>query len=249
MVRLAEIGWISAQNAPEGLRVGSTLIAGGQSRGEFAASNLAAHVGDDPLNVQANRQTLLDQIGAKRLQWLQQVHGETLVYADDKGQPALPSADAVWTDQRQLGLAILTADCVPVLLWRADTSIIVGIHAGWRGLRAQIIEQTVAALPVANSRWVAWIGPCISAAHYEVGQAVWSKFEGWPEQQILRPHPTDAQKRNLNLAAAAFVALKRAGVDEICCSGICNYSDPRFYSFRGRRAEETGRFASVIMRI
>ncbi len=81
------------------------------------------------------------------------MHGETLVYADDKGQPALPSADAVWTDQRQLGLAILTADCVPVLLWRADTSIIVGIHAGWRGLSAQIIEQTVAALPVANSRW------------------------------------------------------------------------------------------------
>ncbi len=242
-----QLGWIAAQNAPQGVVAGCTTRFGGASLGDFAETNLAGHVGDDATAVATNRKLLSRQLGAPHMQWLQQVHGKSSLYVNAATCETTPVADAMWTDQRAIGLGILTADCVPILLWRTDASVIVAVHAGWRGLCAGVIEQTVAQLPPSAASLHAWIGPCMSVAHYEVGEEVWSQFVDWPAEHILLPHPRQANKRMLDLSVAAGVCLARSGVSQVAYSGLCTFSDPRFYSFRGKSGVETGRLASVVM--
>ena len=137
--------------------------------------NLADHVGDDPLAVAQNRQRLQQQLHlpAEPL-WLQQVHGTAAVNA--AACAARPVADASWSQQPGVVCAVLTADCLPLLLCDRQGRSIAAVHAGWRGLAAGVIEQTVAAMAVPAAELLAWMGPAISQAAYTVGDEVRAEF-------------------------------------------------------------------------
>jgi purine-nucleoside/S-methyl-5'-thioadenosine phosphorylase / adenosine deaminase len=257
------IDWLACHPANIRVVAGCTTRLKGFSSGPYARGNLGLHVFDDPVAVGRNRQALSQYLGARHVQWLQQVHGTEVHQATYASAAQAVTADAVWTHEVGLALAILTADCVPVLLWsaseaQAEVPVVAGIHAGWRGLCDGVIAQTLRQLPVPSQTLQAWIGPCISAAHYEVGEEVWSQFTHWPEAVTL-PHPDQQQKRLLDLNAGVHWQLQACGVTKIHNSRVCTYVDPRFYSHRGRALEsscgsnrsleatQTGRFASVIM--
>jgi YfiH family protein len=224
---------------------GCSTRVGGASKGNFAHGNLATHVGDALESVEVNREDLRAQLCAQGIIWLRQVHGTDCVYVDEHDAAAAPEADAMWTDRSGLALAILTADCVPVVLWADDASVIGVAHAGWRGLCAGVVESLVAAIPVPADQLSAWIGPCISQPCYEVGEEVWSQFSQL-SADVLAPSDT-ADKRLLDLAATVEHRLGKANVKYVSQSSLCSFSDRRFYSYRGRRGIETGRMASFAL--
>ena len=238
--------WIACSAVPAGVLAGVTTRHGGDSTGDYAHNNLALHVGDDPQRVSTNRAALQAQLQAEAIQWLQQVHGSVCIRAADPHTLRLPEADAVWTDRRGLALAIMTADCVPVLVWDTQGQVAGAAHAGWQGLVNGVLETLVSNLPLPAQRLQAWIGPSIGVDHYEVGGDVWRHFTGYPDG-VLRPHPQSTDKRLLDLAAAAAFCLSRAGVGTVLQSRLCAYSDSRFYSHRRAKGRMTGRMASIVM--
>ena len=239
--------WQAAQiPLPAGLLVGCTLATGGVSVGDYAESNMALHVGDDAGAVNENRRSLKRMLGYRQVQWLNQTHGQCCVKAPTADLDVPPEADASWTTQSGLALAVLTADCVPILLWSERTTAIAAVHAGWRGLHNKILQHAITSMEQPPSQLCAWIGPCISAQHYEVGEDVWGHFKAdFPA--CLQPHPDHAGKRFLDLPAVAQLQLNRAGVKQVYSSGWCSFADSRFYSFR--RDGVTGRMASIIARL
>lgn len=181
------------------------------------------------------------------LQWIRQVHGGACVHATADTVDQVPEGDASWTRSAGIALAVATADCVPVLVSHVDGLAIGAIHAGWRGLNAQVIPALIRAMDVPVAGLVAWVGPHVCARHYEVGRDVWQHFEG--DADSLTPH-ADPHKRYLDLGAVAAAQLRAAGVPSVVASAWCTYDDRRFYSYR--RAQHagdgsTGRFASVIL--
>jgi len=211
--------------------------------------NLATHTGDQLDRVQHHRTHFRQLIGARQVQWLQQVHGVDCIEASWSSIAQAPQADAVWTACRGLALAIMTADCVPVLLWHKSAAFIAAAHAGWQGLLNGTLQQLLAAVPGAPEELQAWIGPAISQPCYEVGADVWQQFiSAYPQR--LRPAAAAPHKRLLDLAGVAEDILSHAGVAAVHHSGWCSYRDPQFYSHRrashaGQPA--TGRMASYIM--
>lgn len=221
--------------------------------------NLGLKAGEEPHRVDSARarlgQMLAQEIATlgnpPHLHWLDQVHGNRCVYAD--GQWASePHADALWTDQPGIGLAIQSADCVPILLASRESAprCIGAAHGGWRGLLAGVIEQLVAALPAAPSQLCAWIGPCISQSQFEVGEDVWRAVAKVSSSSIAE-HPTDASKRLVDLPQLAEHRLRSCGVQTVAQSGLCSYTNPDFYSHRqavhlGGIGAQTGRMASVV---
>jgi hypothetical protein len=222
-----------------------TTRSGGRSRGIYVANNLAFHVGDDSAVVQANRDSLQHQIGAKSIQWLDQTHSCVCIHSTLATAQSAPQADAMWTATPGLALAILTADCVPILLWSPSQSFVAAIHAGWRGLRDGVIEELVKSLPVSGEALQAWIGPCIGQSCYEVGEEVWSAFVA-EDASALLPVSGRVGKRLMSLSVIAAHRLSALGLNHVRQSGFCTYTDGRFYSYR--RDGTTGRIASVIMR-
>lgn len=226
------------------VRAAVTTRAGGVSQGRYASFNLGEHVGDDPPAVAANRARLRAALGLKQEPaWLRQVHGTRVVRLPvDEAQP---EADAAWTDTPGVICAVLAADCLPVLLCARDGRAVAAIHAGWRGLAAGVIEQTIAALPVAPAQLLAWLGPAIGPASFEVGAEVRAAF--------LAPDPdcgacfeqSRASKWLADLYALAGRRLRRAGVRRVSGGGFCTHADAgRFYSHR--REGVTGRMATLI---
>jgi YfiH family protein len=239
--------WLDAVGSPDSILAGCTTRLGGVSVGEYAQFNLASHVGDAPLTVAANRQNVQVMLGATAIQWLDQVHSKQCIYADLDSARLVPTADAMWTDVPGLALGILTADCVPILVWSQSSPLVGAVHAGWRGLRDGVIDELVARMSTRGRELRAWIGPCIGVDHYEVGADVWREFS----QSDMQVHAHDPAKRMLDLSAVATERLKSSGVTQVTQTNWCSYSDPRFYSYRQAQTNsvgsETGRMASVIM--
>jgi YfiH family protein len=256
---------------PASVGAGHTDRAGGTSAGAWSASdggglNLGARCGDDPAAVRANRARLRDWLPTAPV-WLDQVHGitvhrarraergsspeggDTAGAAGAEAPAAEPQADAAVTDQPGVPLAILTADCLPVLLSNREGSVVGAAHAGWRGLCGGVIEQTVLAargLAPASTDWIAWLGPAIGPAAFEVGEEVREAFLAHDARAALcftagaRPGKWQA-----DLFGLARQRLAAAGVDRVAGGGECTVADPlRFYSFRRDRV--TGRQASFI---
>lgn len=159
--------------APPGVRALATTRRGGFSRAPWHGFNLARHVGDDARAVVANRALLRRELPGDPV-WLAQVHGTVCVDA----ALAAPEtrADASFTRQRGVVCAVLTADCLPVLLCDDRASVVGVAHAGWRGLAAGVIEATVAALGEPGERLMAWLGPAIGPRAFEVGDEVREAF-------------------------------------------------------------------------
>lgn len=217
----------------------ATTRAGGVSDAPFDRMNLGAACGDRPEHVAENR-ARLGAVLPSRPRWLRQVHSGTVVHLDDWYEGV--EADAAWTDRTDQVVAVLAADCVPILLADTDGRCVAAAHAGWRGLVAGIIENTVAALPVQSSSLHAWIGPSIRQDRYEVGSDVREAFDRDDDSRAFQP--TRSGHWQMDLQAIAVGQLSRAGVGEITDSRLCTAADPtRFFSHR--RDGRSGRQACI----
>jgi polyphenol oxidase len=242
--------WITPDwPAPSTVRALSTSRHGGVSAAPYASLNLGDHVGDEPASVAENRRRLMAAAGLPaQPQWLRQVHGTDVVDLDvsspvDAG-PRGP-ADACFTRQPRRVCAILTADCLPILVV-ADTGDLVGAaHAGWRGLAGGVIEALVEALPAPPEQLMAWLGPAIGPQHFEVGAEV--------RDTLLRNDPGAAASFTANprgrfLADLGQLARRRLaalGVERIYGGGHCTFAEADRY-FSHRRDGTTGRQVTLI---
>ncbi|RDZ29585.1 peptidoglycan editing factor PgeF [Lysobacter silvisoli] len=243
--------WLHADwPAPPGVHGLTTLRSGpGVSAPPFDRFNLGARAGDAEAAVAHNRAALIAAAGLPApAHWLRQVHGvgvhrvETLAPEGEE-----PEADAAVTALPGAVLAILTADCLPVLFAAEDGSEIGAAHAGWRGLAAGALEATVAAMRTPPARLLAWLGPAAGPQHYEVGAEVFDAFvtaDRGAEHAFAATRP---QHWRVDLYALARRRLTAAGLtpQRIHGGGLCTIADPqRFYSHR--RDQRTGRMASLI---
>lgn len=245
-----------------GVRYFCTTRLGGYSVPPFDTLNFAAHVGDDAASVQACREALADQIGVMPV-WLDQVHGTTVHDADASafapgGAPSAhaslvaPVADAAITSCEGRALAILTADCLPVVVADEAGRAVAVAHAGWRGLAAGVLDNTVLALRArlpAQAVLRAWIGPAIGQSAFEVGPDVYAAFcDSQPECAVYfaqRPGTESVGGKWLaDLAGLARHRLAALGVRYIEQSSWCTYRHPElFYSYRFKHP--TGRMATL----
>ena len=235
--------WIAPDwPAPARVRSAITTRSGGASRGAFAGLNLGDGVGDDERAVASNRRELRRYLPCEPL-WIRQVHGIRVIDADEPSGGT--EADAAVTRSARRVLAVLTADCLPVLLCD-DAGTVVGIaHAGWRGLAAGVIESAVSAMRVNPERLLAYIGPGIGADAYEVGPEVREAFleSAADAGAAFRSRPGGKFLADLPLLARQ--RLRRLGVPKVHGGVHCTYADGRnFFSFR--RDGATGRMASLI---
>ncbi len=248
----ARRSWITPSwVAPASVRAFTTTRLGGFSQGPYQGLNLASHVGDDPLLVRQNRRLLAVEAAlAAEPFWLTQVHG-TCVLDHPAGlvqsaleDSVLPKADASVAFEPAQVCAVLTADCLPVLLCNRTGTKVAALHAGWRGLCAGIIEATVERLMIDPENLMAWLGPAMSVKHYEVGAAVFDSFKA--DEHAIGFVKTGTDKWHCNLYALARKRLKDLGLCANAISGgdYCTYADPRFYSYR--RLGVTGRMATMI---
>jgi polyphenol oxidase len=236
--------------APAGVRALSTLRGGGVSAVPYASLNLGGHVGDAPEAVAQNRRTLAAAAGLpSEPAWLAQIHGVEVVDLDavrHQGTSGLPPpADSAFTRRVGRVCAILTADCLPILLAADSGDLVAAAHAGWRGLAGGVIEATVRALGVEPARLMAWLGPAIGPQHFEVGPEVRDALlQGdLGAQEAFVPN---ARGRFMaDLAALARRRLVSLGVDRIYGGGHCTFSDGVRY-FSHRRDGITGRQATLI---
>ena len=246
------IGWtLPNWCAPACVRALSTFRTGGVSSGGYASLNLGIHVGDEAGAVQENRRRLREAaaLPAEPV-WLQQVHGAEVEDLDRIPSPVGaggPGRDAAIT--RSLGkvCAILTADCLPVLLAADDGSVIGAAHAGWRGLGAGVLASTVRALEVRPERLMAWIGPGISALHYEVGVEVRAAMIELDPAAAAAFRPNARGNFMADLALIARQQLQALGVGRIEVAGECTFGAQARY-FSHRRDGQTGRQATLIWR-
>jgi len=236
-----------------GVRYFSTTRNGGVSRGDYASCNLGLHVGDHPDRVAENRRRLRQRLPADPY-WLQQVHGMTVADADARTAPAdgVPQADAAITTQAERVLAILTADCLPVVLGDVHGRVLGVAHAGWRGLAQGVLEQTLLCLrqrcPQAQG-WRAWIGPAIGPQAFVVERDVLDAFVQLHPHAIACFRPGNTPGKWLaDLPGLATLRLHAAGVTRVEWCGQCTFSDPqRYFSYRYRAT--TGRLATCAWRV
>ncbi len=155
-----------------------------------------------------------------------------------------PEADAAWTREPNLALAVLTADCVPVVIAHRQAALVAVAHGGWRGLVAGVLQKLVAEVPAAPEDLVAWLGPAIGVAAYEVGEDVAAAVAGaLGEEAGACLRPGRPGKSHLDMYALSKRLLYRAGVGTVVTDALCTYSDQRFFSFR--RDGATGRMATL----
>lgn len=228
-----------------GVRYFCTTRAGGAGSAPHDTLNLGLRAGDRPDVVAENRRRVQALVPAAPL-WLRQVHGTRVVDADAAPEDE-PAADAAVTATPGRPLAIMVADCLPVLVVESGGRAVGVAHAGWRGLAGGVLENTLEALrrkcPDAVA-WHAWIGPGIGPTAFEVGQDVMDAFahDGPQARALFRPRPGRPGKWLADLAGLAELRLRRAGVEAVHQSGLCTVSDQeRFFSYR--RDGQTGRMA------
>lgn len=232
--------------APARVRAIATTRHGGVSTGAYASFNLATHCGDRPSSVAENRARLTTRHRLPRVCWLNQVHGTHVVEATaTDGEP--PTADASWSRNTGFACAVLTADCLPVLICDRAGTMVAAAHCGWRGLAGGVLEELLRRLPVGAADLMAWFGPAIGPARYQIGADVREALLARLDRSVVDTAlgPSDApDKWQADLYAIARCQLSSLGVPEIYGGGLCTYRDARFYSHR--RDGVTGRMATLI---
>jgi len=229
--------------APANVRALSTTRSGGLSEGEFSSLNLAGHVGDVSERVGENRKRLrvFADLPTEPF-WLQQEHG--IQVADLEAEKVSVVADAGFSRQPGQVCAVLTADCLPVLLCKADGTAVAAVHAGWRGLADGVIEATIAMMSGEGQQILAWLGPAIGPAVYQVGDDVRQAFVTRDPASACCFADDGPGHWRADLYALARRALNAHGVD-VYGGGLCTFSDSRqFFSYR--RDGRCGRQASMI---
>ena len=228
--------------APAGVRALSTTRGSGASAPPWQGFNLGDHVGDDPRAVAANRVTLRRELPAEPV-WLNQVHGTRCVDAAT-ARPG-EQADASFTRQRGVVCAVLTADCLPVLLCDEHATVVGIAHAGWRGLAAGVIEATVASMGEPGERLTAWLGPAIGAQAFEVGGEVRDIFIAGDAAAAEAFVAIAGGKWLCDIYGLARRRLHALGIRRVAGADFCTVNDPqRWFSYR--RDGVTGRMASLV---
>jgi len=227
---------------PERVRSLITTRNGGGSSGPYASMNLGLRVNDDPAVVDANRRLLKIFLPAEP-KWLNQVHGTTVVDAEIVTEPV--EADASVATSPGCVSAIMVADCLPILFADRSGSAVASAHAGWRGLAAGVIENTVQALDLPPRNLLAYLGPAIGPSAFEVGDEVRDAFVAVDPAAGYAFHPHKPGKWLADLFVLARQRLATAGVSSVFGGGQCTYSDPtRFFSHR--RDKVSGRMAALV---
>ena len=239
--------------APAGVRALTTRRHGaGISPAPFAQFNLGnrhAADGDTPANVEHNRQLLQQGLSLPSApHWLRQVHGTTVLRFDAApvAGASEPVADAAVTSVPGVVLAILTADCLPVVFAAADGSEIGAAHAGWRGLADGMLEDTVSAMNTPAAQLRAWLGPAAGPQDYEIGEEVYHAFVGHDPGAEEAFVATREGHWKVDLFALARLRLQAAGLDPLNIHGgtVSTMADPDLYSHR--RDRRTGRMATLV---
>ncbi len=247
-----ECGIIPDWPAPVNVRTLQTTRDGGVSVGAYASLNLGDHVGDDPVAVARNRALLRETLPSDPV-WLKQVHGN--VVADVDRTVGVADADASVARKTGAVCAVMTADCLPLLLCDEAGTVVAAAHAGWRGLAGSVVEATVKAMNVAPERLLVWLGPAIGPQAFEVGDEVRQAFMAHDPQaaKAFAPSPVlrtqdsalSTKKWLADIYLLARQRLALVGVERVYGGGLCTYTDAeRFYSYR--RDQATGRMASLI---
>lgn len=215
---------------------------GGCSSGPYTSMNVSESVQDDPDAVAANRRMLQRFLPAEP-KWLRQIHGTRVVNACHVTNPI--EADASIADTADCVCAVMIADCLPVLFADRAGTRVAAAHAGWRGLAAGVIENTVRGLDRPARDLLAYLGPAIGPAAFEVGDDVRDAFNSFDPQARLafQAHAPGKWKADLFMLARQRLAM--LGVTGVYGGGQCTYSDPeRFFSHR--RDKIAGRMAALI---
>ena len=262
--------------APANVHAATTLRSGGVSCGVYASLNPALHVGDEADLVKQNRQLIKASLGLPGDPvWLDQIHSNRAVPAHPplggRGDSDLQQADASYTAESGVVCAVLTADCLPLLVCTVDGSQVAAIHAGWRGLLAGVIGNTITAMQIPPSPpfakggiemeltclplckrgieadFLVWLGPAIGPECFEVGAEVRDVFlEKSPAfTPAFKQHSND--KWLADIYQLARIDLAMLGIDKIYGGDFCTVTEQeRFYSYR--RDKQTGRMATLIWR-
>jgi YfiH family protein len=229
--------------APPGVRALTTLRHGlGGSQSPFDTFNLGSRCGDGVMVVAENRRQLEAALALPSPpRWLRQVHG--MAVAVEPGDDE-PEADAAVTATPGTVLAILTADCLPVVLAAKDGGEIAAAHAGWRGLCTGVLESTVGAMRTPPDQLVAWLGPAAGPQVYEIGTEVFEAFTARDGRARMAFVPTRPGHWRVDLYMLARQRLLDAGMTDVHGGGLCTISDPsRFFSHR--RDGRSGRIATL----
>lgn len=231
---------VSAQRY--GVRAWVSARHGGVSTAPYASLNLARHVGDDPAAVEVNRARLATalQLTRDQLRFVNQVHGDTVAFASDVTAPT--EADALVGDDDH-AVAILVADCVPILLINRRSHAFAVVHAGWRGLAMGVIERAAAALGPGPSLY-AFVGPSISVAAYQVGPEVASRFAHVPHACIA----DHGDRSRLDLRVVSAYQLHQLGLDDANVELSAAVTDGGLQYFSDRAQRPCGRFALIAKR-
>jgi YfiH family protein len=220
---------------------------GGVSEAPYDSLNLAYHVGDDPAAVAENRRRLASLVGDRPVVWMDQVHGRRLAVVDGPVDEAVAETDALVTAMPGLVLAVLVADCVPVLMRSISPAppVVAAAHAGRRGLQLGVVEAVVSrmsTLGVQPRSIVVQLGPAVCGRCYEVPAAMRDEVAAVAPSARTS---TRAGRPALDLRAGLVQQLNALGVKEIHVDPRCTREDPRLYSHR--RDQRTGRFAGLIV--
>lgn len=233
--------------APRNVRAAVTTRHGpGVSAPPYARFNLGLRSGDSADAVASNRRALRQSLDLpSEPRWLHQVHGTTVAELGPLAAAGEPQADAAVSRVPGTVLAILSADCLPVLLCAEDGGEIAAAHAGWRGLAAGVLQATLAAMATPAARVMAWLGPCIGAGSYEVGAEVRDAFLRADTDAGSAFAPSRPGHWLADLAVLARLRLQAAGVHAIFGGGFDTATDARLYSYR-RDGAHSGRMASLV---
>ena len=236
--------------APDNIHAFSSTRVAGESKGVYAGLNLAQHVGDDPQTVEKNRRQLSIALNLPNEPfWLNQVHQATALNSSTQQinleDSITPSADASFSLQANHVCAVMTADCLPVLICNSQGDKVSAIHAGWRGLAEGVIENSVAGLNERPGRLMAWLGPAIGPQAFEVGEDVRHVFV----EKFAQADTAFMQNRPGHYLADIYqlarLVLSSVGVKAIYGGEYCTFTDANhFYSYR--RDGTTGRQVSLI---
>jgi len=229
--------------APPGIHALTTTRLGGVSLAPYDSLNLGDHVGDAPAAVAENRRRLVEALSLPaEPHWLSQVHGTCAT--DAALAPSGCEADASHTERPGVVCAVLTADCLPLLLCDRAGRHVAAVHAGWRGLLNGVIERTIEVM-AAEGDVIAWLGPAIGPRAFEVGDEVREAFIAAASAATAAFVPSSNGRWLADIYALARQRLQAIGVGSVHGGQHCTYSEAeRFYSYR--RDGQTGRMASLI---
>lgn len=222
-----------------------TTRAGGRSKGPYESFNLGDHVGDDAAAVAANRKRLATETGLPedRIAWMEQVHGRTVTVVDAPQTAPAEATDALVTSEKGLAVAVLTADCVPILLADPVKGVVAAVHAGRVGARVGVLPAAIAAMKDLGAKpenMEALLGPSVCGQCYEVPPDM--------AADVAKHLPGSAAKSkkgtpSIDLRAGLWTQLAAEGVGKVGVDPRCTVEDDTLFSYR--RDGTTGRLAAL----